>query len=114
MAIRKEAALKIIFKAAESYEKNLRNKNLLFLYEDRHHNIDSYEVVFEASNFLHLTGVVVDKTHIPARVFYQRCLAKRLSISDFEIMTDGTTELKLDVLPQLMTENLSARMIGTS
>lgn len=97
---------------AKCYEKNLRNKNLLFLYEDKHHNINSYEVVFEGSNFLHLTGLLVDKSTLPAQVFYQRCLAKRLSISDFEIAPDGTTELKLDVLPQLVSNNLSARMIG--
>lgn len=76
MAIKKGDALKIILETAECYEKNLRNRNLLFLYEDKHHNIDSYEVVFEGSNFLHLTGLIVDKSTMPAQVFYQRCLAK--------------------------------------
>ena len=112
MAIKKGDALKIILETAECYEKNLRNRNLLFLYEDKYHNIDSYEVVFEGSNFLHLTGLIVDKSTMPAQVFYQRCLAKRLSVSDFEIAADGTTELKLEVLPQLVSTNLSARMIG--
>lgn len=51
MAIKKDDALKIILETAECYEKNLRNKNLLFLYEDKHHNINSYEVVFEAVTF---------------------------------------------------------------
>ena len=69
MAIKKDKALQIVLKTAECYEKNLRNKNLLFLYEDKHHNIDSYEVVFERSNFLHLTGLLVDKSILPARVF---------------------------------------------
>ena len=112
VAIKKDAVLRIIFETAECYEKNLKNKNLLFIYEDKHHEIDYYEVVFEASNFLHLTGLKVDKSKLSAQVFYQRCLAKRLSVSDFEIAPDGTTELKLDVLPQLVRKNLSARMIG--
>jgi hypothetical protein len=112
MAMKKEEALKILLQSAECYEKNLRGKNLLFIFENKDKDSEWYEAVFEGSNFLHLTGVVVDKSIISARMFYEQCLAKRLSTADFELSLDGTTELKLDVLPQLVSKNLSARMIG--
>lgn len=112
MSLRKEDALKIVLEAAGSYENNLANKNLLFISQDKHRRIDSYEVTFHRNNFLHLTGLKVTDESITAPVFYQRCIDKRLSLDDFELSPDGTTELKLDVLPRLVCKNLSANMIG--
>ncbi len=81
----------------------------------------------QATNFLHLTGLKVKKHKynadgientndsddtISAKEFYEKCLAHRLSASDFEFARDGTTPLKLDVLPRLISKNLSATMIG--
>ena len=51
-------------------------------------------------------------TSIPAVRFYEKCLDHRLTESDFELSDKGTTELKLDVLPLLISKNLSANMIG--
>ena len=51
-------------------------------------------------------------TSIPAVRFYEKCLGHRLTESDFELSDKGTTELKLDVLPLLISKNLSANMIG--
>ena len=53
--------------------------NMLFLFEDKHRRLDCYEVIFESNNFFHLTRLIVNKTILPSSVFYQRCLAKRLS-----------------------------------
>jgi hypothetical protein len=112
MAIGKENALKAVLEAAIAYENNLANRYLLFVFQKKLHKIDSYETLFRRSNFLHLTGLKVTSEDINASVFYQRCIHKRLSINDFELSSDGTTELKLDVLPSLMCKNLSANMIG--
>ncbi len=120
MSSGKSEALAIIFNCAEKYEKNLKNKNLLFVCMDRNKKLSYMEVEFNASNFLHLTGVKLtdefknDFKGVErfAKVFYKKCLVKRLRIKDFDFSDDGTTQLKLTVLPMLMEENLSANSIG--
>lgn len=116
----KNSALSIIFKAADEYEKNLRDNNLMFVCQDKHKRISFFEVEFNASNFLHLTGVKIS-SHFKknlnsnnefANKFYEKCLKRRLSVKDFYFAVDGTTQLKLDVLPALMKKNLSANSIG--
>lgn len=110
----------MIFNAAELYEKNLRDNNILFVYWDKHKRIQYLEVEFNASNFMHLTGVKVSKqfknqvldSKEYANKFYEKCIKKRLSVNDFNFAEDGTTPLKLDVLPMLMKKNLSANAIG--
>lgn len=106
---------------AEQYRENLANKNLLFICQDRHKKINTIEFSFDASNFLHLTGLKVKKYKyksnneddaISAKTFYEKCLAHRLSVNDFEFAKDGTTQPKLEVLPRLISKNLSATMIG--
>ena len=44
--------------------------------------------------------------------FYKRCLNHKLSPEDFSFASDGTTQLKLEILPQLMLKNISAKMVG--
>lgn len=69
------------------------------------------EVSFNPYNFLHLTGIkLADKT--TATDFYERCLNHKLSPDDFSFAPDGTTQLKLEILPQLMVQNISAKMVG--
>ena len=78
------------------------------------------ELTFDASNFLHLTGLqplettdASGKLHklTPAE-FYNKCLDGKLRLQDFDFAADGTTPLKLDVLPSVINSNLSAKMIG--
>ena len=72
-----------------------------------------YEVVFHRSNFLHLTGVTLNKNTTKSSInFYEKCLAGRLSPEDFYLSTDGTTEQKLDVLESMMNLKKTAAMIG--
>ena len=78
----KEKALQIIIESARKYKENLLNQQLLFICSDKHNIISSLEVSFDASNFLHLTGV---KTNIAALDFFTRCINSRLSINDFEM-----------------------------
>ena len=109
MAISPKEALSIIFKAAESYQKNLIDQSLLFLCLDKHKKTYCIEVTFDASNFKHLTGV---QTKLSALHFYEMCLDHRLSTNDFSFAEDGTTIWKMEVLPRLISKNLSANMIG--
>lgn len=120
----KKEAISIVVECAERYRDHLAGRNLLFICQDKHKRISTIEFSFDASNFLHLTGLKVrEAKHISgrgknsddsvsAKDFYERCLAHRLSPNDFEFAEDGTTRLKLDILPKLMTRNLSATMIG--
>ena len=48
-----------------------------------------------------------------ANEFYSACIDRRLKLSDFILASDGTTQLKLMVLPYLVKANLSANMIST-
>lgn len=63
------------------------------------------------------TGADAKKTDISTKEitaipFYEKCLDHKLSPDDFEFAEDGTTMLKLEILPSLITKNLSASMIG--
>ena len=120
-----KTALPVILRAADDYEKNLRDYNLLFVCCDKHNRIYSIEVEFNASNFLHLTGVELTENFMKsvtvgregnkssfANKFYEKCINKRLSIRDFKLSKDGTTQLKLEILPRLMKKDLSANAIG--
>ena len=52
------------------------------------------------------------KTNINANQFFDLCVNRRLKENDFEFADDGTTQLKMQVLPKLVNKNLSAKMIG--
>lgn len=112
----KEQAVSVIVKCAVLYQEHLANHNLLFLCMDKHRHLSVFEISFDGSNFLHLTGVKINRNGpspvAGAKDFYDRCLNHRLSVRDFEFAKDGTTALKLDVLPQMMSKNISATMIG--
>lgn len=105
----KSDALRIVFSSAEAYKENLMNRTLLFIYTDKYKNVFDMEVTFDKSNFKHLTGL---KTNIDASHFFDLCITRRLSEKSFEFAEDGTTPLKLSVLPKLVTKNVSANMIG--
>ena len=111
-SITKEDALSNVFNAAKKYHENLINRNLLFICTDKHRHITTLEVSFPASRFYHLTGFVVDENAISQTDFFHRCLNKRLRLDDFEFNPDGTTPLKMQVLPFLFDKHLNAKMIG--
>lgn len=106
----KQKALDIIVNCAIEYEKNLANRNLLFitLGDNR---INYFEAKFLRNNYHHLTGTML-KDHMSAGSFYNRCLKNQLSIHDFDIKKDGTTILTLTVLPKLMNIYTNVKMIG--
>ena len=107
--LNKDDVLKTIIKSANLYKKNLVNKNFLIVSKNRNEPYNFWELIFEKKQFLHLVGV---KTNLSSKHFYTKATTKKLSINDFEPRTDGTTELKLAVLPTLMEFKNSVRMIG--
>lgn len=112
MAITKREALSVVYQCAQKYKSELMNHSLLFICTDKHKSTYAIEVTFDASNFLHLTGFQTREQGISAGDFFRRCIDRRLSENDFDFAADGTTPLKLDVLPKLVSKNLSANMIG--
>lgn len=107
----KQEAIRIIIACADLYQANFENANILILSHDKNHTVHAIETLFLPRNFMHLTGVKTDPS-MSAVSFYEKCLDRRLSPSDFELAKDGTTKLKLDVLPALLKPHMSARMIG--
>lgn len=111
-AYTKKEALSVIVDCAARYERCLNNANLLFVLQNRRdRHISYFEATFSHYNYLHLTGIKCSP-NITAGDFYKRCLNNRLRTADFEFAPDGTTQLKLEVLPKLMTKNISATMAG--
>lgn len=61
---------------------------------------------------MHLTGVKFKKKRLSASEFFDKCINKSSPIEEFEMASDGTTEMKLNILPLLFDKNLSANMVG--
>lgn len=122
----KRRAIQIMTKAAQLYRDNLEDEKILFLYglpsevkmELQTQNkilssIKGYEVAFHRYNFLHLTGVRLNKSVTASAIhFYEKCLDKRLTENDFSFAKDGSTGQKLDILENMMLLKKNATMIG--
>ena len=105
-------ALRILFKCADIYEADLMDRNLLILYVDKDHNVKTIETQFSAANFMHLTGVKFPGRRISANYFFDLCINRRLNSKMFVLSADGTTDMKLRILPTLICKDISARMVG--
>ena len=122
----KRRAIQIMTKAAQLYKENLEDQKVLFLYglprevkkqlQEKGKilsSVQGYEVAFHRYNFLHLTGVRLNKkTTASAIHFYQKCLDKRLTENDFSFAKDGSTGQKLDILERMMLIKKNVTMIG--
>lgn len=112
----KRRAIQIMTRAAALYHADLEDQKVIFLYgvpaEVRKQlqegsgmllSIKSYEVAFHRYNFLHLTGVKVDRSGVVSAIhFYEKCLDNRLKLEDFSFAKDGSTAQKLDILENMM------------
>lgn len=103
----KKIDLNIIKQAAILYDKNLLNKNIIFVYL-KDNRTEYYEVIFLKEHFKHLTGV---KTNLNAYEFFYRSKNNRLRIEDFEYK-DNTSALKIDNLIKAMNLSSFSKMIG--
>jgi len=104
----KEKAVGIIHASAVAYGTNLSGRNVLFV-AGGSDKPDCYEMLFLPQNFLHLTGM---RTSLNSEAFYRTALNKGLSPSSIEYDPGGTSEIKLEILPRIMTIHKTARMIG--
>jgi hypothetical protein len=108
----KKEAIRIITSCATTYHQELENKNLLFLFGHQDH-IESFEAAFLPKNFLHLTGIKPNSTDFAdSSDFYEKCLKGQLSQKEFSFASNGTTALKLRILPELMKIHKTAKMVG--
>ena len=108
MAYCKRDAIRIVSSAAKEYQKKLEGTNLLFIYRDRKTNqIEFFEAIFLANNFQHLSGIEMidsDGNRVQsATLFYQKCLDGKLKEEEIRFKDDGTTELKLNALPYVVS-----------
>lgn len=116
----KTEAISIIVNCAKRYEKELLGNTILLICQKKFDNsIYCIEFNFYEHNFLHLTGVKLNKTIFNetenikiANSFFNKCLKGRLNSQDINFKENGVTQLKLHVLPKLISKDLSARMIG--
>lgn len=110
--LRKRETEAIVKKCAKTYKEQLLNKNVMFITMQANKEIQTFEVTFLKENFLHLTGIEVDKSKMSAKDFFDRCINNKLSIKDFELRKDNTSNLKLKILPTLVTIDRTANMLG--
>lgn len=111
--IKKEEALKIILKCCKLYHCNLENKNVMFIVQDKRKDIHYLEMLFLASNFLHLTGInIINKKIKSSTDFYNLCLKNQITVSDFKFNSNGTTSMKLQILPQIIQIQKICKMTG--
>ena len=111
----KKKAISIITRAARLYHENLEDQKVLFVYGIPSEIRKQLEVGSDTiSGFsLHLTGVKLNKSTVDSSIhFYEKCLDRRLSESDFYLSSDGSTDQKLEVIENMMNIKKVAAMIG--
>jgi len=109
--MKKDEAIRILTTCARQYNENLVNKNLIFIFTENG-IISHFESLFLPRHYLHLTGVELITKNIKSVDFYKLCLKSQLSLSAFSFHKNGTTEMKLSVLPQVMNIHKTAKMVG--
>lgn len=106
---KKNRAIGIITESAQVYDELLKNTSYLIIaHSGVFNSYRQYEIHFNSSNFMHLTGV---DTELSAGLFYSKCIGNKLSKSDFKLKDNGTTMLKLSLLPEMFNLDIY-RTIG--
>ena len=104
----------IIAKCQIEFEKSLKNRKVMFIYENKGKTIGKEEMFFPTTSFYHLTGVrAYDSNNklLNSYTFYKLLQVGGIDESKLEVK-DRTTYYKLQVLPQLMKIDRMASMIG--
>ncbi|MCI8964795.1 MAG: hypothetical protein HFJ43_00275 [Clostridia bacterium] len=108
--------MSIIYKCLKDYDKNLKNKKVIFILKNKDRTLSKEEVYFPKSSFYHLTGIVVTNKNgkkLNSYEFYNNIKDNKITLNKYVIKSkDKTTDLKLQVLPQLMKIDRMANMIG--
>ena len=100
--IAKKEFIDIIAKSQKEFERNLKNKRLMFIYENKDKTIGEEEIFFPVTSFYHLTGInAYDSNNklLNSYKFYELLQAGGIDESKLEI-NDKTTYYKLQVLLQ--------------
>ena len=113
----KKEAIRIVTSAAKDYHSILEGNNFLFIFRDKENNsIGFFETVFLPRNYQHLTGIEMldenGKIEKKPLLFYERCLAGKLSENIIRFRSDGTTKMKLEALPKIVNFVSSSKMTG--
>ncbi len=116
--------LNILHKCVNLYDRNLKNYNIMFVLENKKsptidERITYIETIFYPHNFLHLTGIEYtpkDKSmntkYKIAIDFYNKLLQQKLPLDSINTTNQFTTELKLEILHNLVNIDKSAKFIG--
>jgi len=108
-----QECISAIYEAVDKYDECLLSKNLLFLFQEQSNKLGVMETAFRDYNFMHLTGITfVNNQKMRATKFYEDCKDRRLKPSRLKMRPDGTTEQKLMILPEIINEHLSVKMLG--
>lgn len=110
----KTNAIKIVTECAQLFERELNGKSLIIFCLENKINTSTLELVFREEQFMHLTGIKPrnGKIILSAKRFYQKCLNNKLQQDEFDFSPDGTSEIKLEILPYILCKNLHANAIG--
>ena len=106
--MKKNKAIKDLRQFANDYTNNLLGKKLLFIFSD-FPRLDYLQVIFRKNNFRHMTGV---ETSLSPSLFYDACIDGKLSEKDFDFSNDGTTQLKFQVMMEILNVHITGRYIG--
>ena len=94
----------------KEYDSNLLNNKVIFILEDKYKNVSYEEVFFPKSSFYHLTGTIIKDARgneLNSYDVYNKIIDNKLTLNRYTIKSkDKTTWLKLNVLPQLMTNSM--------
>lgn len=110
----KERILLRLIRIANLYKDKVENKNFLFIFGNIKQP-ESIETIFNASNFLHLTGVSIVKniSNIKStKHFYQSLLSNNVKIDDFSIEYINLTDKKLNRIVNLLNFSSSMKIVG--
>ena len=109
----KKEAVAIAVNGSRLYKNNFVGNKFLFVATNKHMKVESLEVVFPASSYMHLTGLICTHEDWTGLDFYNFCIDARLREEDIRIRKDGTTQQKLNILTSALSkQNLSASMLG--
>ena len=113
----KEQAIVIVTSCAKQYDENLKNRNLLFLYNENK-KAAYIETLFLSQHFMHLTGICPDQKadskyiKLNPNKFYDAAIGGKLSLKNIKLDAEGTAEMKLSVLSSIMNIHKTGKMIG--
>ena len=109
--MKKDEAIRILTSCAAHYSANLESKNVLYVFQ-KGKDLQSFEALFLPRHYLHLTGIKLLSKSIKSTDFYRLCLKRQLSPSVFTFHENGTTDMKLSVLSQIVNIHKTAKMVG--